>query len=467
MATAHLACWANALKYSDLPPDVIRAAVRSFYNWAGCAIGGSNHPATTIAYTSLSPFFGAATASLLGHRGSRRVDAQHAALLNGIASHVHDYDDTHLDTIIHPTGPVASALLAVAEWKGGFSGKDFLLALVVGIEAECKVGLAVWPEHYDVGWHITSTTGSIGAAAAVAKLLQLPVDQTTHALGIAATQVVGLREMFGSHTKSFHPGRAAQNGLMAAILAQGGYTSSEQALEAKRGWANVVGATKSDIAESLAKWLGTDSSQDQEQTFGLPAKERPGRWEILRNSFKPFPCGIVIHPIIDACSQLHRDMGNSRLDAKDIKSVHARVHPLVLELTGKKKPKDGLEGKFSVYHGAAIGLIYGKGTPNQYEDHVVQDPEVIAIRERVDAEADSNLGADEAILTITMKSGKVLEKHVQHAVGSVEVPMDDEMLRQKFEDQCTGILGDSTKDASDACWNIENAIDVAELVKVL
>ncbi|PQE03358.1 hypothetical protein CJF30_00005505 [Rutstroemia sp. NJR-2017a BBW] len=443
MATAHLACWANALKYSDLPPDVIRAAVRSFYNWAGCAIGGSNHPATTIAYTSLSPFFGAATTSLLGHKGSRRVDAQHAALLNGIASHVHDYDDTHLDTIIHPTGPVASALLAVAEWKGGFSGKDFLLALVVGIEAECKVGLAVWPEHYDVGWHITSTTGSIGAAAAVAKLLQLPVDQTTHALGIAATQVVGLREMFGSHTKSFHPGRAAQNGLMATILAQGGYTSSEQALEAKRGWANVVGATKSDIAESLAKW------------------------EILRNSFKPFPCGIVIHPIIDACSQLHREMGSSGLDVKDIKSVHAKVHPLVLELTGKKKPKDGLEGKFSVYHGAAIGLMYGKGTPSQYEDHVVQDSEVIAIRERVDAVADSNLGADEAILTITMNNGKVLEKHVQHAVGSVEVPMDDEMLRQKFEDQCTGILGDSTKDASDACWNIENAIDVAELVKVL
>lgn len=105
-----------------------------------------------IQHKSLSPFFGPSQASLLGHKGSLRIDAQHAALLNGIASHVHDYDDTHLDTIIHPTGPVASALLAVAEWKGGFSGKDFLLALIVGIEAECKVGLAVWPEHYDVGW---------------------------------------------------------------------------------------------------------------------------------------------------------------------------------------------------------------------------------------------------------------------------------------------------------------------------
>ena len=167
---------------------------------------------------------------------------------------MHDYDDTHLDTIIHPTGPVASAILAIAEWKGGISGKDFLLALIAGIEAECKAGLAVWPDHYDVGWHITSTTGSIGAAVGVSKLLSLSSIQTTHAIGIAATQVTGLREMFGSHTKSFHPGRAAQNGLLAAMLAQNGYESSEEALEAKRGWANVVGSTKDDIPKSLEKW---------------------------------------------------------------------------------------------------------------------------------------------------------------------------------------------------------------------
>ncbi len=102
----------------------------------------------------MSPFFGPPTASLLGHQGNIRIDAQHAALLNGIASDVHDYDDNHLDTIIHPTGPVASAVLAVAEWKGGFSGKHFLLALIAGVEAECKVGLVVWPEHYDVGWYV-------------------------------------------------------------------------------------------------------------------------------------------------------------------------------------------------------------------------------------------------------------------------------------------------------------------------
>jgi 2-methylcitrate dehydratase PrpD len=367
-----------------------------------------------------------------------------------------------LDTIIHPTGPVASALLAVAEWKGGFSGREFLLALTAGIEAECKVGLAVWPEHYDVGWHITSTTGSIGAAVAVSKLLSLSTTQTAHAIGLAATQVVGLREMFGSHTKSFHPGRAAQNGLMAAVLAQGGYTSSEQALEAKRGWANVVGVTKEDLDKSLEKWLGFGPTS-QCQGLGLPTVTRAGRWETLRNSFKPFPCGIVIHPIIDCCVQLHHDMMAKSLDVRDIKSVELSVHPLVLELTGKRAPKDGLEGKFSCYHGAAIGLIYGKGTPRQYEDAVVQDAAVITVRDKVNATADQALGADETKIILTMNDGTVLEKHVLHAVGSTEVPLTNKMLEEKFRDQCESILEDRLDEVSTALWNIEEAIDVRDV----
>lgn len=153
MATAKLAQWAVNLSYSSLPPEVVQAAVRSFYNWAGCAIGGSSHETTTKAYKALTPFFGKPTSSLLDQRGNEsRTDASHAALINGIASHVHDYDDTHLETIIHPTGPVASALLAQSEALGGIKAEDFILALVAGIEAECKVGLGVWPKHYDIGW---------------------------------------------------------------------------------------------------------------------------------------------------------------------------------------------------------------------------------------------------------------------------------------------------------------------------
>ncbi|ROV96200.1 hypothetical protein VSDG_05102 [Cytospora chrysosperma] len=473
MATKHIASWVHDLQYSQVPKDVTRAAVQSFYNWAGCTVGGSDHEAVKIAHKALRPFFGPPTASILGHKGTLLADPQHAALLNGIASHVHDYDDTHLETIIHPTGPVASALLAIAEHQSHkdsapVSGEDFVVALIAGIEVECKLGLAVWPQHYDVGWHITSTTGSIGAAVAVCKLLKLERQKIVHAIGVAATQVVGLREMFGSHTKSFHPGRAAQAGLMAALLAREGYTSSEQPLESKRGWASVVGVTKGEkeIQGDLAKWTGSGGNSE----VGLPVKgaaEGQGRWEILRNSFKPFPCGIVIHPVIDACAQIHQDMEKEGLEVEEIESVHAKVHPLVLELTGKKKPKDGLQGKFSVYHGGACGLIFGKATPSQYDDSVVQDAKVIGVRDRITAEVDQSLGADETVVVVTMKGGKKLEKHVQHAVGSMEVPLDEHRLQEKFLDQCQKVLGDGTKAASDALWEIEGVKDIATITKFL
>ncbi|KAF5578266.1 immune-responsive 1 [Fusarium pseudocircinatum] len=432
MATRRLANWSHNLQYSDLPEDVIRAAIRSFYNWVGCTIAGSQHEATKIAHQTLSPFFGSPTASLLGHQGTPRLDAQHAALINGIASHVHDYDDTHLDTIIHPTGPVASALLAIAELRGGISGKQFITALVAGLEAECKAGLAMWPEHYDVGWHITSTVGSIGTAVAVSKMLGLTPTKITHAVGLAATQVTGLREMFGSHCKSFHVGRAAQNGLLAAVMAEGGYTSSEGALEAKRGWATVVGANKPEVLQALDHWLGTKNKD------GL-AGPNTGRWEILRNSFKPFPCGIVIHPVIDACIQLHEVLTREGHSPAQIKFVTAQVHPLVLELTGKKIPKDGLEAKFSVYHSGACGLLLGRATPSEYEDNVVLDPAVIAIRDRITADVDTSIAADAAKVTVALQDGQVLTKYVEHAVGSRANSLSDEKLREKFIDGCKNV----------------------------
>ena len=449
MATKALASWAVNLNSSSLPDLVRKAALQSSYNYIGCTIGGSNHPAVTKAHEALSPFFGPGLSSLLGHKGAKKADAQHAALLNGIASHVHDYDDTHLATIIHPTGPVASALVAYAEYKGSIDGSTLLGALTAGIEASCKIGLAVWPEHYDIGWHITSSTGSVGAAVAVGKLVGLSEEQMAHAIGIAAVQVVGLREMFGSDTKSFHPGRAAQSGLLAALLAEKGYTSSPQALEAKRGWANVVAGGGTPKLEQYISELG--------QT-----------WEIEANAFKPFPCGIVCHPAIDGCIQLHEEIQKKGLKVQDIEKVEAVVHPLVIELTSKRKPKDGLEGKFSVFHGGAVGLLYGKAGPAQYADDVVTDAAVIAIRDKIEATPDNNLKPDETYLTIHFANGSELEKHIQHAIGSLEVPMTDEQLTTKFVDQSALVLGDEgAKAASDAAWNIADAHDVAKVLRAL
>ncbi|OJI85916.1 hypothetical protein ABZX51_001266 [Aspergillus tubingensis] len=450
MATQKAAQWAASLSYSSLPPDALQAAIRSFYNWVGCTVGGSNHPAASIARNSLSRFFGSPTSTLLGTNGLQ-ADAQHAALINGIASHVHDYDDTHLETIIHPTGPVAAALLSFAQsLDRPVSGQEFLTALAAGIELECKAGLAVWPSHYDVGWHITSTTGSIGAAVAVSRLLDLSPEKTAHAIGIAATQVTGLREMFGSHTKSFHPGRAAQNGLLAAILAADGYTSSLQALEAKRGWVKVV-------------------SNDDKLTQQIDSLESNGQWELAKNAFKPFPCGIVIHPVIDGCVWLHGELQRRGLRLQDIKRVHVTVHPLVLELTGKTKPKDGLEAKFSVYHGGAIGLIHGKATPAEYEDAVVTNSETIEVRDKFVATAAENIRADECRILVEFEApGIQVEKHVHHAVGSIDAPMTDSQLTEKFIDQCSSVLGpEQAKIISDWCWNLETKDDIRQIGQFL
>nr|GAT45590.1 2-methylcitrate dehydratase [Mycena chlorophos] len=445
MATERVASWAVNLTYSSLPPEVVQAAVQSFYNWVGCAIGGATHPATTTALDALSPFFGKSTSTLLGNKATRQADASHAALLNGIASHVHDYDDTHLATIIHPTGPVASALLAQSEAVGGVKGDEFLTALVAGIEAECKLGLGVWPDHYDVGWHITSTVGSIGAAVAVGKLLRLQTTPMQHAISIAATQVTGLRDMFGSDTKSFHVGRAAQNGLLAAVLASKGYTGSLQAIEAKRGWSNVVSTVN-----TVDKQLSTLGSV----------------WEIAANAFKPYPCGIVVHPVIDGSIQLHREIAPAGKNVKDIKSVVARVHPLVLELTGKKTPQDGLQAKFSVYHGGAIGLVLGKAGPAQYTDEVVLNSEIISIRDKITAIADEKLGADETEITVVFADGSELKKHIVHAVGSVQVPMTTAQLEEKFLDQASLVLGtEGAQTASKLAWGIQTSRAVETLVK--
>jgi aconitate decarboxylase len=279
--------------------------------------------------------------------------------------------------------------------------------------------------------------------------------------------VTGLREMWGSHTKSFHIGRAAQNGLLAALLAQGGYTSTEYVLEAKRGWVNVVAVNKKkeDRDADLAKYLGMGNA---DHNLGLAGSGgAKGTWEILFNAFKPYPCGIVIHPIIDACSQLRTTLHAKGLDASDVASVFMSVHPLTIELTGKRTPKDGLEAKFSVYHGAAIGLLYGKGGLAQYTDEVAQDPVVIDLRDRSDAIADTSIAPDAVKVVLTMKDGSKIEKYLLHCLGSVDVPMTKEQLTEKFKEQSGRFLGDKVNSTSEALWNIESAADVSQVMRAL
>ncbi len=427
--TRILATWASTLKPEAIPAAVRREGVRSFVNWLGCAVGGATHDTVDRALAAAMPFSGPARANVLGRR--ERMDELHAALINGISSHVLDYDDTHLKTIIHPAGPVASAILAVAQSRE-VSGRDLITAFIIGIEVECRIGNAVYPDHYDRGWHITGTAGVFGAAAATGWLLGLSPQQMTWAMGIAASQASGLREMFGTMTKSFHPGRAAQNGAMAAFLANAGFDSSERAIEAPRGFANVL-STKQDYSE-ITEGLGE-------------------RWESALNSYKPFACGIVIHPTIDGCRQIRNELGSS---ASKVQSVELHAHPLVLELTGKKEPKTGLESKFSVYHAAAFALLRGDGSPNAFTDEAVLDPAVIALRRKVNVVVVPKMHEAAAHIIVTLEDGSRIERFVERAIGSMERPLSDEELTEKFHDQSVPVLGEAaTRRLIDLAWGID------------
>ncbi|ABE43220.1 MmgE/PrpD family protein [Polaromonas sp. JS666] len=416
-------------------------AHRTFMNWLGCAVGAAHHEAADAALAAVKLLQPAAQASVLGR--TEKVDMGSAALLNGITSHTFDFDDTHLKTIIHPAGPVASAVLALAEHTGS-SGREVIDALVLGIDVSCRVGNAMYPEHYDRGWHITGSTGTLGAAAACARLLKLDVQKTAMALGIAASQPVGMREQFGTMTKPFHPGGAARAGLMSALLASQGFTASPKALEAPRGMMQTV-STKNDWNE-ITHELGQ-------------------RFEISFNSYKPFACGIVIHPSIDACAQLRERFSKEGVTAEQIERVELKVHSLVLELTGKKEPADGLQAKFSVYHGCAAGLTFGRAAEDEFSDEIVNRADMVALRRKVVATIDDSIDEASADVTAVLKDDRRVHVFVEHAIGSLQNPMSDAQLEAKFQDLSDPILGAGrTSELINACWALGAAASVAAVV---
>jgi len=436
--TKTLAQYVVDSRYEDLPKDVRHEASRALLNLCGCSIGGASHATVENALGAVRPFAGPGQASILGRR--EKLDILNAALLNGISSHVLDFDDTHVEAI-HPSAPVWPALLALAEWKG-VSGADVIHAFVIGVEVECRVGLAVVPDHYDVGWHITGTVGVLGAAAAAGKILGLDQQRMAWALGIAATQASGLREMFGSMCKCLHPGRAAQNGLHAAFLAACGFTSSEQAIEAPRGFGHVL-STRFDPAPIMAPWGKS--------------------FELMRNMYKPFACGLVVHGAIDGCMQLRSEYG---LTPDMVDRIDLKVGKIVLELTGKTEPRTGLEGKFSVYHAAAAALCQGAGGEAQFSDECVNDPVVACLRRRVHATVDESLSWAQAHVMITLKDGRKLERMVKNPVGSLEHPMSDRDLEAKFVDLTGGILGKAQQNnLIKLCWDLENLADAGVIAR--
>ena len=407
--TWDLAAFASHARYEALPEHVTAESARAFLNWMGCALGGCDDPAVRIAVAQAADDGGAPQSSVIGH--ALKTNVAGAAFVNCLSSTVLSVDDTHLATVTHPTGPVAAALFALAE-KQAVTGEDFVTALVVGMEVECRLSnvLLLPPARAEIGWFITGVTGPVGAAAAVGRLLRLDEQRMRAALGLAAAQAAGIRGTHGSMSAFFVPAHAARSGVSAAMLAARGLTGMDGTLEARKGFVDVFG--KGGNLGLAVEGLGRD-------------------FEFLTNAYKPYPSGIVIHPATDACLEIAQQLPKYA----SIAEATLRVHPLTLELTDRKSPKDPVEAQISLYHWAAATLLQRAAGIAQLRQECIDDPAVAALRSRIRAVADPRLTRDEAVANVTLADGTRLYSHVPHARGSVARPMTDEELDAKFTAQ--------------------------------
>ncbi|GMP13094.1 MmgE/PrpD family protein [Bradyrhizobium liaoningense] len=434
-----LADFVVSASWADVEAQSLEAR-RSILNFFATALGSARDPVVTAAMRTLSPFSGAATSTVIGH--SRPMDALCASFLNAISANLLDFDDTHPETIIHPAAPVAAPVLALAETHR-MTGREVLTAFILGVDVECRIGNAVSPRHYARGWHITSTCGIFGAAAACAKLLGLPAEGVANAIGLAASQSAGNVENLPSAAKNVSVGNAARNGLFAALLAQQGYEAAPRAIEGPLGWARTMG-DEPDIAR-LLDGLGKT-------------------WEIAKNTYKPYPAGIVFHAVIDACLVLRGRIAE-RID--QIEQVIVQGSALLLA-RGDRPVNNERDARVSIHHCAACGLLLGAAGVTEFEQETVVRPDIAQLRQKVKAELDREMPDGAARVSLRLASGDVLTETVTSPRGSQAAPLSDSDIEAKLRD---GIrTGRSDWDADrviDAVWRLDAADDVGNLLQSL
>ncbi|MCB4822473.1 MmgE/PrpD family protein [Roseicella aerolata] len=426
--------------WRDIPPALRHEAKRSLLNHIGCALGTARDPAVRTAVRVMRGLGGAPRVTVFGQ--STRLDAMGAAFVNAVASNLLDYDDTHLNTVIHPAAPVAPPLFALAE-QGGLSGAAILHAFLLGGEIACRIGNAVSPGHYARGWHITSTCGAFGAAAGCAKLLGLSAGQTAHAIGIASSQAAGTVENLPSAAKNVSVGNAARHGIMAAFFAAEGWEAAPAAIEGPLGWARATGDVP-DVA-AITEGLGE-------------------RWEIGRNTYKPYPAGIVFHSVIDACLALRDRL---RAPPEAIAAVSVAGDALLLA-RGDRVVRNERDARVSIHHSAALGLVRGHAGVADFEMPAVADPALAAFRAKVAAVLDPSLPRGAARVTVRLADGRVEEALVTTPRGSEARPMSDAELEAKFRDNAAmGGFADRAEAQIAAIWALEEAPDLSCLMGLL
>ena len=431
--TEKLARHVAATRWEDIPPQVAHQAKRSLVNFFAVTLAGCRSRPIEIALRSLLEFSGGRQVSLIGR--AERIDALGAAFLNAAGANVDDFCDTHTATVIHPTAPVAGALFAYAGLRP-VTGHDLLLALVLGNEVQARIGLAMSPSHYNRGWHITSTCGVFGAATAIGKLLGLDPRRIVWALGLAATQSAGLCECLGTPAKSVSVGNAARNGLWSALLAEKEYDGPAEPLAGMQGLYHAL-VEEADLSCIVDGW--------------------GDRWEIMATSYKPYPCGFVIHPVLDCVLDWRRDH-----PATDVARIVVRGNPLLGVRADRPDISTGREAQVSVQHAVAAALLSGQAGLDQFTDACVRDPRVLALRHKVEVLRDERFSTVAAAVEITTGGGQTYKLEQSAARGSDANPLSDRDLEEKLRAAASG--WDARYDPKpliEAIWDVETSADVS------
>lgn len=426
--------------WSDIPANVRHEAKRALVNYFAVSLAGCSDPDVIKAVKLFSRFNAGHQAHVIGRADT--FDMLNAASLNAMSANVFDYDDTHIPTILHPTAPVAAALFALAETRP-VRGEQLLLAFVLGVEVECRIAMAISPEHYRRGWHITSTCGVFGAAAAVGKVLGLDALHMVWAFGNASAQASGLVETLGSAAKSIGIGNAARNGVLSALLAQDGFAGPDQPLEGERGFLNVFG----------------EQPRVDEITAGLGE-----RWALLANTYKPYPCGVVLNPVIQACLALSQDR---HWDLEDIQRIELTGHALLRQRTDRPDICLGRQSQVSAQHAVAVSLATGRAGLAEFSDAAVNDQRLRALYGRLHFVDDANYSVGSAQVKIVFTSGEVISQTVDAALGSLDAPLSDRFLENKLRELAA--YGRSTcapQPLLDGLWTLELSPDAGALMRL-
>ncbi len=433
---------AEVVAATTLDDATTAAATRCLVDLVGCAVAGARHPAVEAIAETLAVLGGGEEATLIGRAG--RASPFGAALVNGAAAHVLDFDDVNVVMIGHPGVVVIPAALAVAEAQGA-TGADLLAGVVAGYEVAARLGAVVNPGHYERGWHATGTIGTLAAAATAARTARADAGAVARILSVAATGAAGIRAVFGSHGKALNAGRAAAAGVHAQALITAGFEAPPEALEGAGGWLRATGGTAGDSG-----------------TAGLA---RPA---ILDTAFKQHAACGATHCLIDAVAGLVGELG---LKPDDIERIDAHVHRLAVQAAAITAPTSGLEAKFSLPHTAAMAVLEHPLLPAAFTDEAVADPAVVALRQRVTVSVDDSFRYDQAMparVAVHLRSGDVLERTVDTPRGRPANPASNEELELKLVALAAPVLGeDRARRLAARLWRVAELDDVSDLAPEL